>query len=174
MLTNCLVKNWLALTFAALLSACVSAEQHSGNDSHQVANRGDMKFVGEISPEQLLADYKKFSRAYNAHVAEPRDIKNFSLLKGNDLVVFFGVWCHDSQREVPRLLKLIDQSAVELNSVKLVAINQDKELPVAYQARFEVKYTPTIFVVRQQQVIAKIVEKPKNTLTQDLLSQIFH
>lgn len=172
------VKQFLVTLLSALICACATAQRdnhandHHANNHH--ANSGDNKYVGEITAEQLLNNYSKFKKEFDSHIPEVKDVNNFKMLKGSDLVVFFGVWCHDSQREVPRLLKLIDTSGVNLNSVTLIAINQKKELPQSYQDQFKVKYTPTFFVLQQQQVIAKLVEKPKNSITQDLLSQIFH
>lgn len=167
------VKQLIVTFLSALICACATAQRDSHADDHH-ASSGDKKYVGEITAEKLLNDYYKFKKEYDSHVPESKDVNNFNMLKGSDLVVFFGVWCHDSQREVPRLLKLIDMSGVNLNSVTLVAINQKKELPQSYQEQFKVKYTPTFFVLQQQQIIAELVEKPKNSITQDLLSQIFH
>lgn len=121
-----------------------------------------------------MTNYPKFAKAYEDHQPESSDIQFFDKLAGMDIKVFFGVWCHDSQREVPRLLKLIELSQVKLNSLELIAIDQDKTLSEEYTDQFDVQFTPTFFVLQHNQILASVVEKPKNSLTKDLLAQILH
>ena len=124
--------------------------------------------------EELLSNYPKFADEMQAFTPQANDTLLFQKLEGYDLVVVFGLWCHDSQREVPRLLKLIEQSQVKLNSLQLVAINQQKELPAFLSNDFAIQYTPTIFVAQKGQILAKMIEKPKQSIAKDLLSQILH
>jgi len=84
------------------------------------------------------------------------------------MLVFFGLWCHDSEREVGRLLKLIDAAHLDLNNLTLVAVNTQKQLPAQYEARFKLERTPTIFVLHQQRVLGKIVERPQVRLAKAL------
>ena len=141
------------------------------NASHDY---GNMDKTGLMTKADLISQYPVFAKEFNEFSPDAKDAKNFNLLRGMDIVVFFGVWCHDSQREVPRLLKIIESSGVQLNSLKLVAINMEKEVPAEFQQTFKVKYTPTIFVAKDNQVLAKMVERPKQSITKDLLSQILH
>ncbi|XQF94166.1 hypothetical protein ACOBV9_23095 (plasmid) [Pseudoalteromonas espejiana] len=74
-------------------------------------------FSGEISTQALLSDYDKFNEQYKAFTPTEQDIALMQKLEGKELIVLFGTWCHDSQREVPKLIKLLDESA------KLVSID---------------------------------------------------
>jgi thioredoxin 1 len=82
--------------------------------------------------------------------------------------VLFGTWCHDSQREVPRLLKLLDSSKVALASLKLVAVGYDKRDPEGIAARYQLKYSPTIIVLTAGEELGRLVEKPKASIASDL------
>jgi len=140
----------------------------------ETAKGGDMNFSGEITQQALFTEYPKFAQVFDKYQPDSSEVDNFKRLADFDLIVFFGVWCHDSQREVPRLLKLIHDSGVQLNSLTLVAIDQQKTVPEPYQANYPVQFTPTFFVAKDNQVLAKMVEKPKQSITQDLLAQILH
>ncbi|WP_166838506.1 hypothetical protein [Rheinheimera pleomorphica] len=89
-------------------------------------------------------------------------------LSGTSLVVLFGSWCHDSEREVPRLLKLIDQSGVELESLQLQGVDRRKQHPENLHNQFALRYTPTIIVLRDGNELGRIIEKPQRSLAADL------
>lgn len=159
-----------------ILNACSGLANNPKQSLNSSSTSADDSLTrsGEISAQALISDYPKFAQSYQAFTPVDNDVENFKLLKGLDVVVFLGLWCHDSQREVPRLLKLVEQSDYPLKSLKLITINVKKAVPADYSEQFEVSRTPTILVLKNGQIIAKIVEKPAASITQDLLSQIFH
>jgi thioredoxin 1 len=186
-------KKIILFGFLSSLAACHSSDptEESENNEHyanhvdqpgnasQASYRKDyMTRTGKIAPEDIIQQYKPFKQNYLKFKPSETDIKNFKKLDGYDLVVFFGLWCHDSQREVPRLIKLIEQSEVNFNSIAFYAVNSNKEMPADYSNpstnELALTSTPTFYVLSQQQVIAKFVERPKTTITQELLSQILH
>lgn len=130
--------------------------------------------IGEISATELINRYPKFKQHYDSFEPEAEDIKNFSRLKNFELLVFFGLWCHDSQREVAHLLKLIKRSKTQFRRVKLVALNTRKVLMEEYTGKYKVTKTPTIFIVKNHRVLAEIIESPEESIAKDLLKQIFH
>jgi thioredoxin 1 len=129
--------------------------------------------TGEISAKELITQYKIFANNYQKYQPIAEEINKFKRLDGFELVVFFGLWCHDSQREIPRLLKMIDQSNTYFKSIKLIALDPDKVLSEKFSSNYQVSNTPTIFVVDNRKVIAKIVESPDVSLSADLVGQIF-
>jgi len=123
--------------------------------------------VGVISPSELLTSYPNFSSSYDAYQVSSQASKVIEQW-GSDLriEVFFGTWCHDSQREVPRLLKLFSQNkAVQL---KLIALDYQKSEPQGLSKGKEVKYTPTIIVYKNNIEVGRIVERPKVNLFDDI------
>ncbi len=140
----------------------------------QVEYAGDtFSRTGEIQPKDLISRYKAFAINYQKYQPSAEELKLFQRLDGFELVVFFGLWCHDSQREIPRLIKLIDQSNTYFKSVKFIALDTDKVLSEKFSSKYEVSNTPTIYVVDNRQIIAKVMERPQGSLSQDLVGQIF-
>jgi thiol-disulfide isomerase/thioredoxin len=89
--------------------------------------------------------------------------------------VLFATWCHDSEREVPRLLKILETAGVESSAVELVALDFNKTEPKGRAASKVLQYTPTfIFSVRDEE-IGRIVERPIGTLEtaiESIMSQL--
>jgi thioredoxin 1 len=176
---NLTIKMIFIVVFSTFIATCAEYqasedEDVKGSSSNSLQADDSMTRVGLIGVRELLTDYPKFKAYYDEYEPNITELEKFALLKDMDIVVFFGLWCHDSQREVSRLIKLIEQSGNQFNSVKLITLNIDKKVPDEYLAQFNVKYTPTIFLFKDSQILAEIIEKPKVTLAQDLLAQILH
>ncbi|GGD51312.1 hypothetical protein GCM10011357_04020 [Lacimicrobium alkaliphilum] len=145
------------LLFLMLLSPCLSANQ---------ANSSSL--AGELKAEQLLSQYPEFNQEYQRYVPENAEIQAMQVLYGKSVLVFLGTWCHDSEREVPRLLKLLHRSQVDLQSLQLIAVGLDKKDPSGLAQRFNLLYTPTIIVLDDEQELYRMVERPKGSLALDL------
>lgn len=127
-------------------------------------------FSGVISASQLIAEYPQFRSAYELYQPSSAEIAAVKSISGKSLVVLFGTWCHDSEREVPRLLKLLDLSGVELQSMSLHGVNYNKQEPNNLHQKFDLKYSPTIILLQEEVELGRIVEKPTTSLGEDLES----
>ncbi|KTF17809.1 thioredoxin family protein [Pseudoalteromonas sp. 10-33] len=125
-------------------------------------------FSGEISTQALLSDYDKFNEQYNAFTPTEQDIALMQKLEGKELIVLFGTWCHDSHREVPKLIKLIDESKVELASIDYVAVGYNKRDDAGIAEAYDLQYTPTFIVKDDGKELVRVIEKPTGTLAEDL------
>jgi thioredoxin 1 len=123
---------------------------------------------GAISAENLLQHYPEFGAEFSAFTVSAEDISRMQQLSEVSLLVLFGSWCHDSAREVPRLLKLVEQSGVVLQSLQLQAVDRNKQDPDKLHSQYNLRYTPTIIVLRSGVEIGRIVEQPQQSLAQDL------
>ncbi len=124
--------------------------------------------TGPMDNKQLLASEEKFAAEFNEFQVNEDDLARMKLLEGKRLVVLFGTWCPDSQREVPRLLKLIEQSGVKLAKLELVAVDREKQDPDGLHRQFDLKYTPTFVVMDGDKELLRVVEKPEKSLAEDL------
>jgi len=74
------------------------------------------ELLGQCSAEQLDAEpYSEWARAgYDDYFPNPAVLKALSEIDtaGTTFKVFFGTWCGDSRREVPRMLKLLESRRV--------------------------------------------------------------
>lgn len=125
-------------------------------------------YSGELSVETLIADYPKFNDEYLNYAPSEGDLQLIQKLAGKEVLVLFGTWCHDSQREVPRFLKLLDKANIELEKLRLIAVGYDKRDPQGIAEQYNLRYTPTIIVLDGTQELSRMIEKPEQSLAQDL------
>jgi len=119
--------------------------------------------VGDITPDELLSAYPRFRGGYEAFAVEP-----LYLPEDVSVLMFFGTWCHDSEREVPRLLKLLESAGLSENNLSLIALDYRKREPKGRAAKFNVRYTPTAVFMREGVEVGRIIERPNVSLHEDI------
>ena len=87
--------------------------------------------------------------------------------------MFFGTWCTDTHRELPRLIKILEAVKYPENKIKLIAVNRKKETPDGEDVPYNIKRVPTIIVKKYGREVGRIIEMPETGfLEQDLLNII--
>ena len=123
---------------------------------------------GDISKQALFLQHPNFQENFDRYQvldAAPKIPDDVSVL------IFLGTWCHDSQREVPRMLKILETVGFPQADIKMVTLDFSKNDRLGLAAANEVKFTPTFIFFRQQNEIGRIVEKPATTL-ENAVSQL--
>jgi hypothetical protein len=80
-----------------------------------------------------------------------------------------GTWCHDSQREVPALFKVLDQIPFNQDQLNIIGLSMNKDTPMKLEQDFDIRRTPTFIFSRSGKEIGRYVERPRISLEQDLL-----
>ncbi len=87
---------------------------------------------------------------------------------------YFGTWCGDSRRQIPRLLRLLDAAGFDENRLTMTGLSdrsmEFKKAPGNPEAKRLVHRTPTIVLLRDGVEIGRIVETPEASLEADLLA----
>ena len=121
--------------------------------------------LGDISQAQLLERHEVFKRNYDAYEVTagidglPADLK---------VKILFGTWCHDSEREVPRMLKLLTASGVKEDNISLISLDIRKEEPEGRAKALDVRFTPTFIFFSDDVELGRIIERPKESLKADV------
>ena len=121
--------------------------------------------LGDISQAQLLERHEMFKRNFDAYEVTagidglPADLK---------VKILFGTWCHDSEREVPRVLKLLAASGVEEKNISLIGLDIRKQEPEGRAKVLGIKYTPTFVFFSGGKEIGRIIERPTISLRDDI------
>jgi thiol-disulfide isomerase/thioredoxin len=87
-----------------------------------------------------------------------------------DVLIFFGGWCSDSKRQVPRFLKLADEAGVPAESIRLYALDRTKKSDDGMTARWGIERIPTIIFLHRGAEIGRITETPQTTMEGDVLA----
>ena len=86
--------------------------------------------------------------------------------------IFFGSWCGDSKREVPRFLKILRSLRINDDQIELIGVdNSDsayKRSPNVEDKGYNVFRVPTLVIEQQNKEIQRITEYPVDSLEWDL------
>ncbi len=148
----------LSIILSIALSACAGTTPEHGKAKD---------FVGEITHVQLLDDYQHFDANYQSFEVTDEQASLLGALPADTKIdVYFATWCHDSVREVPRLLKaMATRPDIELN---LLALDYKKQDPNGLAEKAGVKFTPTIVVSKNGKELGRIIERPEKGLVEDI------
>jgi len=95
---------------------------------------------------------------------------NPDLFYMSDITVVMGTWCSDSQREVPRFLKIIEELGMDLNMINLICVDRSKQAEVPELADLQVELVPTIIFYIDEEEVGRIIETPMESLEADMVS----
>ena len=125
--------------------------------------------IGDISQAELLERHEVFKRNYDAYEVTagidglPADLK---------VKILFGTWCHDSEREVPRMLKLLAASGVKEDNISLISLDIRKEEPEGRAKALDVRFTPTFIFFSDDVELGRIIERPVESLQADIAEMV--
>ena len=125
--------------------------------------------LGDISQVELLERHEVFKRNYDAYEVTagidglPADLK---------VKILFGTWCHDSEREVPRMLKLLAASGVKEDNISLISLDIRKEEPEGRAKALAVRFTPTFIFFSGDAELGRIIERPVESLQADIAEMV--
>ncbi len=127
--------------------------------------------IGPLSVATLEQTAPAFARA---EVTSPEAVSALGTALAStgavELTVFFGDWCPDSQREVPRLLALVRALPPEQVSLTLVNLPREKAARTELLGGVQLARVPTILIGRHGRELGRIVEQPRTTLAGDWLA----
>jgi len=137
----------------------------------------DKKVGSEILIDQCNRDGLKegtFGVAFNFQYAEYNsDIYTIGKLKNHleniSIKLVFGSWCSDSEIQVPRFIKVLDEIDFDDANLTIIAVDRLKESRDLNIDDLKIKYVPTFIIYKNNNEIGRIVESPKISLEMDLL-----
>lgn len=135
--------------------------------------------VGKINKEGLQSEpYRNwFDKNYQSSKPDPQTIQELKeMLPDYTIRVFLGTWCGDSRREVPRLYQLLDAASFPLQRLTTVALDKQsvhyRQSPGGEHEAMNVFRVPTFILLKDGKEVNRIIERPKASLEEDLLSMI--
>lgn len=133
---------------------------------------------GPCTIEQLKADphgswFKPAFDQYTPDTAVVNQLKKE--INGNwSIRIFFGSWCGDSKKELPRFLKLLDVISFPRERVTIIGVGGGdslyKQSPGHEEAGSGIYRVPVFIVYNKEKEVNRINEYPVISLEKDLLS----
>ena len=120
---------------------------------------------GQVNLEAFQMDLCKdwYAPEYKSYQIKEEKLKQLTdqKLANISINLIFGSWCHDSHREVPRFIKILEE------------INFPFPQSPSYDAKAnKVEFVPTMIIYKGKTEIGRIIESPELTLEEDLFNII--
>jgi tetratricopeptide (TPR) repeat protein len=101
-----------------------------------------------------------------------------SILAQMRVKIFFGSWCGDSKREVPRFLKIAQMLGWREEQLELIALDRSdssyKRSPNGEERGFDIFRVPTFVMMQNGHEVERITEYASESLERDLLAIVQH
>ena len=138
----------------------------------------DRILYGIITTDTLLkapynAWYKKNYDEYTINSSVKARLEAISL-KGIKIEAYFGSWCGDSKRELPRFIKVLDEIGFDKANLHIIALGGSdslyKQSPQGEEKGKGIYRVPVFIIYRNGVEINRINEFPVQTIERDLMA----
>lgn len=172
--------NKILILLAVITLSCgntVSKAQKEKADNAKMEDTSPQKdmLLGEFQKEEL--QQKPFSKWFEPRYSEfePQS-EAMSTIKKNikdyDIKVLMGTWCGDSKREVPKLLKILDEADYNYENLEMVAVDYNKTTPSKIEEELNVHRVPTIIFYKDGKEVNRFVEYSQEESIEEDLAKI--
>jgi thiol-disulfide isomerase/thioredoxin len=145
-----------------LFLGCSSNKKYSSNE-------------GIVSIDYLFnsKNTQWFENNYESYNLDINTLNNdFSNIYEYQIEIYMNTKCHDSEREVPRLIKILDELNFSEDNLKIVLLNSEKKSSGGYENGKNITNTPTFIFLNESGEKNRIVEFPFENLEKDILNII--
>lgn len=158
--------NKFLIIIAAITLSCGSTVNNSQDKPEVSTSKEDMDtqrdmLLGSFEKEDLQEKpfskwfqprYDKFSPGETSMETIKENIGDYNIK------VLMGTWCADSRREVPKFLKILDQSEYNYENLEMVAVDYNKTTPSKIEEELSVHRVPTIIFYKDGEEVNRFVE----------------
>ena len=167
------MKNLVLVTLALTLSICFARAQPFNQE-----------VISEGSPPVLLGKINKnilsentysewFVKNYEDYQPNTVDVASLkSSISEYTITAFFGTWCGDSKKELPRFYKILDEAGFPLERLTTIGVAREREAykqsPGGEEEGLNIHRVPTFIFYKDGKEVNRIVEHPVKTLENDM------
>jgi hypothetical protein len=130
--------------------------------------------IGHCTFEGLTeVEFGEYAMEYDSYEPDPQVISKLAGFGYNySIVIVLGTWCHDSQEQLPRFNRILDEIGYASGEVSLIAVDGNKKCDLVDIEELNIEFVPTIIFYQNREEIGRIVETPEVSLEADWLSII--
>jgi thiol-disulfide isomerase/thioredoxin len=146
--------------------------------------------LGWVTPDSLCRACPEFQPIPVAYQPAERALQLLrSYNEPATVLIFFGSWCSDSKREVPKFYATLDRAANKNFSAKLFGLDRSKKDAAGFAEAFGITHVPTFIFLRGNRAfsgngnsfieqtkgeLGRITETPTISLEQDWADILKH
>lgn len=110
-----------------------------------------------------------YFNSYNSYTIDSTTLNKFDKTfseQNYSIDVFMGTWCEDSQREVPRFIKIMEY--LGFDNYRIIDLDTDKKSRIGFEKDKNLKRVPTFIIYDKQGIeLNRIVEYPVLSIEKD-------
>lgn len=111
-----------------------------------------------------------FQPRYEAYTLDEESKKALKKgMKDVEIRAYMGTWCGDSKRETPMFYKMLDEIGFKEKNLTLITVDRSKKEPLDLVSGYDIIRVPTFIFYRDGKEIGRYVERPRESLEQDVL-----
>lgn len=131
--------------------------------------------LGEFHKEDL--QQKPFSKWFSPRYEDfSPETEAMATIKENiddyKIKVLMGTWCGDSKRELPKFLKILDNSDYNYKNIEMVAVDYNKTTPSKIEEELDVHHVPTIIFYKNGEEVNRFVEYSQEESIEEDIAKI--
>ena len=130
---------------------------------------------GEVDLDYLFnsPNTSWFEKNYESYIVDEVIQKmDFSKINEYNIEIFMNTKCHDSEREIPRFLKILNTLNFSYENLRIVLLNSEKKTIDGLEIGKDITNTPTIIFLKNSNEENRIVEFPFENLENDIFKII--
>lgn len=142
------------------------------------AQKNDKHLWGKTTIDSLQKEpYSSwFTKNYNEYNPDDQTISQLKSISTKDISIkiFMGTWCGDTKRELPKLIKVLNEIHFPKSNIEIYAVSSEEGYYKQSKNREEKEYqifrVPTFIILKKEIEINRIVELPVYSIEADLLA----
>ena len=157
--------------FILILLTCVITMNAQMSRTISDDKSGKSIMYGECNKDSFLrADFAEwFNKEYNSYKVNDTVFAENYETTFDSIKVFLGSWCEDSQREVPRFIKIMETFPFFYNvEIRYFCVDRAKKCDVINPEDYYVDLVPTFIFYKRGEELCRIIETPRVTLENDI------
>ena len=142
----------------------------SGMMMSRTAKAQQNDLIGLITKEEILANDRIYQIYIDRYEPDNEALQYLSAYKDSvQLMVFVGSWCRESKKYIPGLMKTLELSKAKNIDIQYIGVGRQKKFPESFLNKFDIKYIPTVLVLKGNKELGRIEEKPHQLIETDLV-----
>tara|TARA_R110002049_G_scaffold69396_3_gene179782 strand:- start:8028 stop:8501 length:474 start_codon:yes stop_codon:yes gene_type:complete len=131
------------------------------------------EYLSGAVTESQIREVKIFALYTKRYEADAEIIEKLNSVQDSILIaVFMGTWCHDSKREIPAFLKVMEIIENPLITAQYTALDYKNRGPKDIIEKNNIKRTPTFIIYKNGKEIGRIIEEVEESVEADLFKII--
>ncbi len=156
-----MIRLLLTLSLTLVLLSCGSELK-----SKKVTRDNTEMLYGRTTAQQLYFDFPVWKEVYDRYKPDPEAVQEIKkLARPMTIKIFFGTWCKDSRKNVPRFFKVID--GLKQFDIELIAVDRGLDAENEHADQFDIQRVPTFIFMEDGREIGRIIEHPVKSLEED-------